>query len=177
MAAVQGNFWQRLNRLVRHRWHDDQVARSVDAKAMEQLTAAVARSEQRHSGQIRICIEGGLPPSYLWRGACPRERAVTLFGKLRVWDTEHNNGVLIYLLLADRALEIVADRALARAVPSAAWEAIMASMQEALRGGQYQKALELAVEKVSALLETHSGGATGVANELPDAPAVGPFNY
>lgn len=175
--APQLSFLQRLRRLVRHRWHDDQVARSVDTKAMEQLTAAVARSEQRHSGQIRICIEGGLPPSYLWRGASPRERALTLFGKLRVWDTEHNNGVLIYLLLADRALEIVADRALARVVPSATWDAILASMQGSLREGQYQAALELAVERVSALLEVHGGGQTGITNELPDAPVVGPFNY
>lgn len=171
------SFWRRMGRALRHRWHDDQVGRSVDAKAMEQLTAAVTRSERFHGGQIRICIEGGMPPSYLWRGASARERALTLFGKLRVWDTEHNNGVLIYLLLADRAMEIVADRALARAVPSETWDEIIASMKDALRGGRYQEALEQAVDKVSAVLESHSDRLAGAANELPNAPAVGPFNY
>lgn len=175
--AAQHSFWHRLARVVRHRWQDDQVTRSVDAMAMKHLTAAVTRSELRHSGQIRVCIEGGLPPSYLWRDASPRERAVTLFGKLGVWDTEHNNGVLIYLLLADRAMEIVADRAVARAVPSATWEAIMASMQGALREGNYREALEQAVDQVSALLETHSGEVTRGANELPNTPAIGPFSY
>jgi uncharacterized membrane protein len=83
----------------------------------------VARQRRRHSGEIRVCVEAGLPLSYLWRGATARERAVTMFGKLRVWDTEHNNGVLIYLLLAEHAIEIVADRGLARHVPQAQWEA------------------------------------------------------
>lgn len=169
--------WQRIRRYLRHRWHDDQVSRSVDALALERLTAAVAGGEQRHSGQIRVCIEGGLPTSYLWRGATPRERAITLFGKLRVWDTEYNNGVLIYLLLADRAMEIVADRGLARAVPSSTWAAIMASMQEALRAGRHEEALQLAIEKVSALLQEHSSGFERVSNELPDTPALGPFSY
>lgn len=175
--ATQNSFWQRLVRVVRHRWHDDQVSRSVDGQAMQQLTAAVARSEQRHSGQVRVCIEGGLPPSYLWRDASPRERALTLFGKLGVWDTEHNNGVLIYLLLADRAMEIVADRTLARAVPDTTWQTILASMQDDLRAGRYQAALERAVGDVSALLEAHNGGLARTSNELPDAPAIGPFSY
>ena len=76
----------------------------------------MAASERRHSGEIRVCVEAGLPLSYLWRGATARERAVTMFGKLRVWDTEHNNGVLIYLLLAEHRIEIVADRGLNRHV-------------------------------------------------------------
>ena len=77
---------------------------------MERLARRVAASEQRHSGEVRIYVEAGLPLSYLWRDATPRERAVAMFGKLRVWDTEQNNGVLIYLLLAEHAIEIVADR-------------------------------------------------------------------
>lgn len=171
------SLWRRLCRMLRHRWHDDQVSRHLDAQQLEQLAKVVARSELRHGGQIRLCIEGGLPSSYVWRCASARERAVTLFGKLRVWDTERNNGVLIYLLLADRAMEIVADRALARVVPGVTWHALIASMQDALRAGRYQAALELAVEKVSALLEEHGGSLERGANELPDAPAVGPFSY
>ncbi len=175
--ATSISIWHRVRRYLRHRWHDDQVSRSVDALALERLTAAVVAGEQCHSGQIRVCIEGGLPGSYLWRGATPRERAITLFGKLRVWDTEHNNGVLIYLLLADRAMEIVADRGLARAVPSRTWETIMESMQGALREGRHEEALQLAIEKVASLLQEHSSGFERVSNELPDSPALGPFRY
>ena len=171
------SLWQRTRRYLRHRWHDDQVSHCVNAQSMERLTASVARGEQHHSGQIRVSIEGGLPASYLWRGATPRERAITLFGKLRVWDTEHNNGVLIYLLLADRAVEIVADRGLTRVVPDSTWAAIMASMQEALQAGQYEEALELAIHQVAELLQRHSDGLERVANELPDAPALRPFHY
>ena len=88
----------------------------------QQLTRQVADSEQRHTGQVRICVEAGLPAAYIWGGANARERAVSLFGKLGVWDTEENNGVLIYLLLADRAIEIVADRGLARQIPAGTWD-------------------------------------------------------
>lgn len=168
-------FWQRLCRYAKHQWLSDQVSRALDAEAMSQLTAAVERSEQRHSGQVRICIEGGLPTSYLFRDATPRERAVALFGKLRVWDTEDNNGVLIYLLLADRAIEIVADRGLVNNVSNEAWEAIMSSMQGALRAGLHQQALEHAINHVSILLEKYYSSSKQGPNELPDTPAVGPF--
>ena len=87
-------------------------ARTRPPTAVERLRERVAASERRHSGEIRICVEAGLPLSYLWRGLSARDRAITMFGKLRVWDTEHNNGVLIYLLLAEHAIEIVADRGL-----------------------------------------------------------------
>jgi uncharacterized membrane protein len=101
----------RLARILKHRWLDEtDVARALDAAALTRLEQHVATSETRHSGEIRLCVEAGLPLSYLWRNATARQRAVTMFGKLRVWDTEHNNGVLIYLLLAEHAIEIVADR-------------------------------------------------------------------
>lgn len=175
--ASRSSLLQRLRRCLRHWWLDDQVSRKLSPQALEQLTAAVVQAELRHSGQIRICIEGGLPASYLRRDATPKERAAMLFGKLRVWDTEHNDGVLIYLLLADRAVEIVADRGLARKVSHDSWAAIMASMQESLRAGHYKEALELAIQQVSALLEEHGGAPGRVVNELPDTPAIGPFRY
>ncbi|MBA2723381.1 MAG: TPM domain-containing protein, partial [Methylibium sp.] len=99
----------KLGRLLRHRWLDeDDVRRALGVDALARIEARVRASEAHHSGEIRVCVEAGLPLSYLWRDAAPRERAVTLFGKLRVWDTENNNGVLIYLLLAEHAIEIVA---------------------------------------------------------------------
>ncbi|SFF17874.1 TPM domain-containing protein [Paracidovorax wautersii] len=174
---------RRLTRLVRHRWSDGAVRKAIPADLLERLTRRVAASERRHTGQIRLCIEGGLPWSYLRRGASPRERAVTLFGKLRVWDTEHNNGVLIYLLLADHAIEIVADRALARTITPQAWHAFIAQMRAAFREERYEDGLTQALAEVSALLVQHfpaddssapHEGAAGAspANELPDAPVL-----
>ena len=101
----------------------------------------VAASEKRHSGEIRVCVEAGLPLSYLWRGATARERAVTMFGKLRVWDTEQNNGVLIYLLLAERRIEIVADRGLNRRVSEAQWQSLLATMRDAFHAGRFEQGL------------------------------------
>lgn len=167
---------QRSTRLLRHRWDEARLHSVLPAALSEQLARQVADSERRHTGQVRICIEAGLPASYVWRGASARERAVALFGKLRVWDTEDNNGVLIYLLLADRAIEIVADRALARQVPPGAWDAVVAGMGQALRGGDFTQALSHALDEVTALLAMHfAPGAQGAdphGNELPDAPVL-----
>jgi uncharacterized membrane protein len=161
----------RLARILKHRWYDeDDAARALDAAAMQRLEQRVAGSEKRHRGEIRICVEAGLPLSYLWRRATPRARAVALFGKLRVWDTELNNGVLIYLLLAERSIEIVADRGVARHVPQAMWEEILRRMRGAFRSGQFEAGLAQAVDEVHALLEAQFPLRPGDAdsNELPD---------
>ena len=111
-----------LPRLLKHRLLDEGDARRMLGKdALARIEARVAASEKRHSGEIRVVVEAGLPLSYLRRAATPRDRAVALFGKLGVWDTERNNGVLIYLLLAEHAIEIVADRGLNRVVPAGEW--------------------------------------------------------
>ncbi len=181
MAAPHPTLPARIARLVRHRWSEGRLLRTaLPADLVERLTRRVAASERRHTGQIRICIEGGLPLSYLWRGASARDRAVAQFGKLRVWDTEHNNGVLIYLLLAEHAIEIVADRGLARTVPPETWRTLVAHMGEAFRGGRYEDGLTQALAEVSALLVAHfpspadaAGSAHSDADELPDAPVLG----
>lgn len=141
---------------------------------MERLAARVAASERRHSGEIRICVEAGLPWSYLRRNATARERAVTLFGKLRVWDTEHNNGVLIYLLLAEHAIEIVADRGIDAHVDDAEWAAMAQRMGAAFREGRFEDGVTQALEEMSALLVAHFPLAENQpdTNELPDAPVV-----
>ncbi|MFY8104173.1 MAG: TPM domain-containing protein [Ramlibacter sp.] len=167
----------RLQRLFRHRWIDDaDLRRVLPASVLGSLEQQVAASEQRHSGEIRIHMEAGLPWSYVWRGATARERAVALFGKLRVWDTEQNNGVLIYLLMADNAIELVADRGLMRVVPQAAWDALVARMEGAFHAGRFEQGLQQAVDEVSALLAQHFPLAPGTRNpnELPDAPSTGP---
>ena len=110
--------------------------------------------------------------SYLRRNASPRERAVAMFGKLRVWDTEHNNGVLIYLLLAERRIEIVADRGLSRHVGAEQWQAITQGMGAAFRDARFEQGLNAAIDAVSALLRRHFTLAPGERNpnELPDEP-------
>jgi uncharacterized membrane protein YgcG len=159
-------------RILKHRWTDEtDAARALGPEALLRLEQRVAASERRHSGEIRLCVEAGLPLSYLWRDATPRQRAVTMFGKLRVWDTEQNNGVLIYLLLAEHAIEVVADRGLARAVPPETWQQLVAGMREAFRAGRFEDGLAQAVDRVDALLVAHFPLAAGQANpnELPDA--------
>ncbi len=168
--------WTRLKRLIKHRWVDDGELRSaLPPTVLTALEQRIAASEQTHSGEIRIHVEAGLPWGYLWRGAPARERAISMFGKLRVWDTEQNNGVLIYLLLADHAIEIVADRGLTQRVPAALWEDIVGRMVAALGAGRFEEGLQQAVDEVSALLVQHFALAPGARNpnELPDAPALG----
>jgi len=162
-----------LPRLLRHRLLDEGDARrALGPDALAQIERRIAESETRHSGEIRVCVEAGLPFSYLRRGADARERAITLFGKLRVWDTANNNGVLIYVLLAERAIEIVADRGLVPHVDAATWEKIMAGMQSAFQEGRFAEGIAQAVDAVDALLVRHFPLAAGEANpnELPNAP-------
>ena len=165
----------RISRLIKHRlWDERDARRALPAATLDRLQARVAGSEGRHSGEIRLCIEAGLPLSYLWQGLSPRDRAVTLFGKLRVWDTEHNNGVLVYLLLAERAIEIVADRGLDRRVPPADWQALITPMRQAFQAGQFEPGLNQAIDALDALLSRHFALAPGQANpnELPDRPLL-----
>ncbi|MDQ0073447.1 putative membrane protein [Variovorax boronicumulans] len=174
-ATAEPTLFSKLGRIWRHRWTDEAAVRRVlPADVMQRLAARVAASERRHSGEVRICVEAGLPMSYLWRHAPPRERAVTLFGKLRVWDTEHNNGVLIYLLLAEHAIEIVADRGIDSRVDDAEWAAMAQRMGAAFREGRFEDGLTQALEEMSALLVAHFPLAEGEAdtNELPDEPVV-----
>jgi uncharacterized membrane protein len=162
-------------RLLKHRRFDEADAlRMVGADAMQRIQARVAASEKHHSGEIRVCVEAGLPWSYLRRHATARERALAMFGKLRVWDTEHNNGVLVYLLLAEHAIEVVADRGLSRHVDVAQWRAITATMAAAFAAGQFEAGLNQAVDAVDTLLRKHFALAPDEANpnELPDEPDV-----
>ena len=165
-----------IARMLRHRWLDESDTRkAMPPDMVERIARRVAASEKRHTGEVRIYVEAGLPMSYLWRSATPRERAVAVFGKLRVWDTEHNNGVLIDLLLAEHAIEVVADRGLARRVPPEEWRAIVARLGAALHDGRFEDGLTQALEEVSALLVQHFPASESEANdnELPDEPVLG----
>lgn len=175
----------KLTLLLKHLWLDvSDTRRAIPPDMLRRLAERVGASEQRHNGQIRICVESSLPMSYLWRlnadtpmAELVRQRAVTLFGKLRVWDTEHNNGVLIYLLLAENAIEIVADRGLSQHVSAAQWQGMVAHMSVAFKAGRYEDGLTEAMAETSAVLMEHfavdvSLGELPNANELPDSPML-----
>jgi len=169
----------RIKRLVKHRWLGPSSShRAIAPDMLKRLQQQVAVSERRHSGEVRIYVEASLPLSYLWNKASMRQivrqRALTLFGKLRVWDTAHNNGVLIYLLLAERAIEVVADRGIHERVDPKVWQAMVSGMSAAFKGGHFEQGLAQALEQVSAQLVRHFPLAAGDVNpnELPDAPVL-----
>jgi hypothetical protein len=156
----------------RHRWmHERAAERAVTPAMADQLQARVNASEARHSGEIVVCVEAALPNSDLWRAgreaplhAVIRERALSWFGKLRVWDTEHNNGVLIYLMLAERRIEIVSDRGISRHVPDVHWQAVVQGLGQHLQTGDFDTGLTQALQEVSALLVQHFPLQEGDAN-------------
>ncbi len=161
-----------LTRWARHLWVDaDDARRTLTDEGLRRLAECVQASEARHLGELRLCVEGGLPITELWRGTDSRERAIELFSELQVWDTEHNNGVLIYLLLADHRIEILADRGLHKLVPHDTWETIAQSLSSALHAGQFEAGLTQAIHEVGVLLRQHfpSCDAHPNPNELPDA--------
>lgn len=169
----------RLKRFFKHRWVNEASTRQVLPPALlEQLEQRVRASEQRHSGEIRICVETSLPLHYLYRDAptsdLVRDRALELFSNLHVWDTAHNNGVLIYLLVVEHAIEVVADRGINSWVKEEAWNRLVADMSEAFRRGDYEGGLTHALEEVSAVLMHNFPLSSGEINpnELPDAPVV-----
>jgi uncharacterized membrane protein len=166
----------RFKRILKHWWWDSKDAqRALNPEAAQRIQQHVAQSEQAHSGEIRVCVESSLPLSYLWRHATARERAISMFGKLRVWDTHQNNGVLIYLLLAEHRIEIIADRGLNTLMPPQNWEPILQAMRLRFRKDQIEEGLMEAVNAVDKVLRKHFALRPGEANpnELPDAPVVG----
>ncbi|HEY6240868.1 MAG TPA: TPM domain-containing protein [Burkholderiales bacterium] len=163
----------RFKRLMRHLFTDHwSVRRAFPPAAMRAIEKAVGEEERRHGGQVRFAIEVSLPLSELLRGVQSRERAVEWFGRLGVWDTEHNSGVLIYLLLADRRVEIVADRGIHSKVGTAAWEAICGEMQREFARGEFERGVVIGVRAVSDLLAAHFPRSGESPNELSDKPVV-----
>ncbi len=148
--------------------------RLLSAGTLERLRTVVADGEATHRAEVRLIVETALPFRKLARGLSPRQRALDLFGTFRVWDTEENNGVLLYIEVADRRLEVVADRAAARAIGDARWQAICATASEAFARGEFEDGV---VAALGSIHETLAGAFPAVAgsaprNELPDGPVV-----
>ena len=160
-------------RLIRHLFQPRWRLRLVFTRqTLARIAEAVSRSETGHGGEIRFVAEGALDFLPLVRGITARERAVRVFSDLRVWDTEANNGVLIYLLLADRDVEIVADRGFNTRVSGREWEAICLEMEACFARGDYEAGALAGIARVDELLRRHYPATGHPANELPDQPAL-----
>jgi len=133
---------------------------------------AVKNSEYQHSGELRFAVENALALAQVCRGVSARQRAIEVFSNLRIWDTEQNSGVLIYVLLADREVHIVADRGIARCVAQAEWDAVAESMQKAYRSGDFLHGSVQGIERITMLLATHFPAGADNRNELSNKPVI-----
>jgi uncharacterized membrane protein len=155
--------------LLEHRWR---VRRIFPPKVLAAIEQAIKAGEATHSGQIRFVVEGALDGKPLLRNQSARERALDIFSHLRIWDTAHNNGVLIYLLLADRKVEIIADRGIDAKVGAAGWEKICRAMETDFKAGNFESGVIQGIDAVSRQLAAHFPAHGRGRNELPDAPVV-----
>lgn len=142
-------------------------------ETLTSIERAVRECEGRHPGEIRFAVEPALSLMEVLRGVTPRQRAVQVFSDLRVWDTENNNGVLIYVLLADHAVEIVADRGISRErVPQAEWDTVCSLMETSYRTGDFRDGSIAGLSAVAAVLAKYPGALPDAGNELPDTPVL-----
>jgi uncharacterized membrane protein len=155
--------------LLEHRWR---VRRIFPPKVLVAIERATRAGEATHSGQVRFVVEGALDGVPLFRNQSARDRALDIFSHLRIWDTAHNNGVLIYLLLADRQVEIVADRGIDAKVGAAGWQKICADMERDFKAGNFEAGVIKGIEAVSRQLAVYFPKHGAGKNELPDAPVV-----
>ena len=155
--------------LLQHRWL---ARRAFPQPVLARIEQAIKAGEATHAGQVRFVVEGALDGAPLFRNQTARERALDVFAHLRIWDTAHNNGVLIYLLLADRDVEIIADRGIDAKVGLAGWGKICRDMETDFAFGRFESGVIKGVEAVSRQLAAHFPPDVSTRNELPDAPVV-----
>ena len=148
------------------------VRRVLPSRTMDAIEHAIRATEVRHAGQIRFAVESALELAPLLAGQTAQQRAIEVFSRLRVWDTEHNNGVLIYLLLADRDVEIVADRGIHVRLGTEVWEAICHEMEAAFHKGHFEAGVLAGIHAVGEHLSRHFPAGNGRPNEMPDRPVV-----
>ena len=162
-----------IKRIVKHLLvTDGQVRRTFGRSTLNKIEAAIKASEGEHVGEIWFAVEGGLDGAPLFRGQSARERAIELFSQLRVWDTQQNTGVLIYLLLADRAVEIVADRGIDAKVDAQEWSKACRQMEAAFRQSDFEGGVVSGVQAVTRHLKQHFPSDSHDRNELSNKPVV-----
>lgn len=162
-----------ITRFIKHlfaaRW---QARLRFPQRSMQAIAAAIHNSEKLHMGELRFVVEAGLEWHDLFSGINSRERALQLFSQLRIWDTEHNSGVLIYLLLTDHKVEIVADRGINAKVSPAKWLSICQDMESSFRANEFESGVLLGVAAITRLLQQHFPSQELNPNELPDQPVI-----
>jgi len=162
-----------IKRITKHLLLTDwQVNRAFPNSTLLAIEQAIKESESTHAGEIRFVVEGALDGAPLFRGQSARERAIDVFAQLRIWDTEHNNGVLIYMLLADRDVEIVADRGIHKKLGAHDWENICRVMEAHFRKAEYQVGVLSGIRAVSQHLSRYFPTSGSGPNEIPDKPVV-----
>jgi uncharacterized membrane protein len=163
----------KLQRLLRHLLSTRfSTRRRFPPAVRTAIEQAIRDCEAQHAGEIRFVVETAFDLPELWHDLAPRQRALELFGRLGVWDTAHNNGVLIYVDVADRVVEIVADRGIAARVPQAEWGAVCRQMEHHFRAGRFREGSIVGIAGVGALLGRHFPGKAGGGHELPDQPVL-----
>ncbi|HYL04211.1 MAG TPA: TPM domain-containing protein [Steroidobacteraceae bacterium] len=146
--------------------------RHFSPQVLAAIEQAIRECEAHHAGEIRFVIETAFDLPELWHDLKPRQRALQLFGQLRVWDTEHNNGVLLYVLMADRAVEIIADRGIAGRTPETEWGTVCRQMQQHYVAGRYLEGSVAGIRAVGAVLGRHFPGKAQSEHELPNQPML-----
>ena len=170
-----GRAQMNLNRFFRHVVLGRNSVRRLFSKAdLASIESAIRSAEQRHNGEIRFCVEGALDSHELLAKLNARQRAVIVFSELGVWNTEHNNGVLLYLLLADREFEIVSDRAVSRLVATEEWEKICREIEAEFKAGKFLDGVLLGIARISEILAAHFPGPRSQRQELSDEAVVLP---
>ena len=162
-----------IQRIINHLITGSMAVRTAfPAHSLHAIEQAIHEAEAKHAGQVRFAVEASLDFIALWRNQTASERAIDIFSQLRVWDTEHNNGVLIYLLLADRDVEIVADRGIHTKLGKAGWEVICFEMESAFRLGKFEGGVIKGIHAVSSHLQRYFPKKSIPVNELPDKPII-----
>lgn len=163
----------KIKRFLRHLFTTPRyVHRHFSKAALQNIEQAIQKSEFLHTGEIRFVVESALHPYALWQNETPKKRALELFAQLGIWDTAQNNGVLIYLLLADRDVEIIADRGVHGHVGTQGWETICRAMEQEFRQGQFEAGVVDGVTQIGKLLQQHFPVDAQNANELPDKSII-----
>ena len=163
----------KIKRILKHLLITERHVRKIfTPKHLERFAQTIKASERQHSGEIRFAVESSLEFEPLIKNQTARQRAIEVFSQLQVWDTELNNGVLIYVLLADHAIEIVADRGIHAKVGAAHWESLCKSIQNDFAHGYFEEGTNACIQAVSDQLIKHFPHTNGGKNELPDMPVV-----
>jgi uncharacterized membrane protein len=164
---------QRLSRAFRH-WKTSAAdgRRAFPPESLAAIGGAITEGERSHRGELRLIVEASMPFDAIWADVTNRQRALALFAEHGVWDTEDNCGVLIYVNLAERKIDIVADRNVNRKIDAATWQAVCQTMTAGFARGQFHDSTLAAVSQVNELLRQHFPANGSRANELPDAPIM-----